>query len=308
MSKIQLGLITINDISLIDCLNNKNTVLLKITDELLNIKNTLSINNILVTHNLIYETDKYKYYSFYLLVNKDEVIELNKKAQSLSTNNESVYGNCIVMKTDYNDIIQSITIDEIEYLIDIKNKFIGYLITPENEIQQKRFERLILKDYSFNEPVLIKFVLFDYLIKMYLDIKPNNNKMNKIATGIFKNFIINGDVFICIVKMAQGKVTEYLNIDNNDILILLYLILEKDVNDQSLFKHQHSFNYSLYKNYNETENNIFGKQDKLMKNTVYINYIIFNEYLNRLVIDPDILNGPILQEHIDINKVHKSNY
>lgn len=308
MTKISLGLISNDDIKLFDSYNNSNNILLRITDELLNINKKINLDNSIITNNLIYSTDKYNYTSFYLIYDKNEQINKNNKAQCLALGNDTIYGNCVILKSDYNNNNVSITKEEIEYILNIKYNKIGYLITYDNQIIQKRFNQLNLKDYNFNEPVLIKFVLFGYLIKIYLDCNLNYNdkKINKIASSIHKQFKINGNVFICIIKLEQNKIVEYLNLDNDDMIILLYLLIEKDIYEQNSFINDDKpFLYLLYKNYNEKTNKIFGKLTKQMIINISenINYFIFDSFIYSLKLNDELINSLVLNEHIDINKV-----
>ncbi len=311
--KINLGLITNNEIKLFNSYNNSSNILLRITDELLNINKKINLDNSIITNNLIYSTDTNYYYSFYLLYDKNEDISINTKAQPLALGNDTIYGNCVIIKTDlHNNNNISININEIEYILNLKSKKIGYLITYDNKIEQKQFNQLNIKEYGFNEPVLIKFVLFGYLIKIYLDCKLNDNdkKLNKIATGIHKHFKIYGNIFICIVKLEQNKIIEYLNLDNDDIILLLNLIIEKDINNENEFINEDKpFLYLLYKNYNEKTNKIFGKMTKKMVINISenINYLIFDSFIYSLELDNELMNSLVLNEHININKVKNNN-
>ena len=310
MSKeqIKLGLITNDEIKLFESYNNSNNILLRITDELLNIDTKINLDNSIITNNIVYSTDLYYYTSFYLLYDKNENIQQNNKAQPLSLGNDTIYGNCVIIKSDYENNNLSITKEEIEYILNLKEKNIGYLLTTDNKIIQKKFTNLNIKEYGFNEPVLIKFVLFGYLIKIYLDCKldENNNKLNKIATSIHKHFKINGNVFICIVKLEQNKIVEYLNLDSDDIILLLILLIENDINDPSKFINKNKpFLYLLYENYNEKTNKIFGKMNKKMIINVSenINYLIFDSFIYSLKLDKELIEGLVLNEHINIDKV-----
>ena len=303
--KINIGLITYKDINLIETENNKDTILLKITDNLLNIKNDITLNDIMITNGVCYHSDKYVYTVFYLLVNKKIKIKLNTKANCLACHNDTIYGNAVLLKTDYNNKIETITKEEIEYILDIKKDNICYLITADNKIEQKHFKYFDIKDFEiFNKPVCIKFVLFGYMIKVFLDCEPKNQKLNKIITAIYKNFKIKGDVLFYIGRFDKGNLMEYINLDIDDIYVLLNLIINKDINDPSQFEFKHSFIYSIYDNYNKLSNKIFGDYSKVMmiKNNIS-NDAIFNMFVDTINIDEEIMKGPILNEHINFNKV-----
>ncbi len=303
--KINLRLKTYKDINLIETENNKDTILLKITDNLLNIKSNITLNDIMITNGVCYHSDKYVYTVFYLLVNKKIKIKLNTNANYLAINNDSIYVNAILLKTDYDNKIETITKEEIEYILDIKKDNICYLITADNKIEQKHFKYFDIRDFEiFNKPVCIKFILFGYMIKVFLDCEPKNQNLNKIITAIYKSFKIKGDVLFYIGKIDKGNLVEYMNLDQDDIYVLLNLIINKDINEPDQFEFKHSFMYSIYYNYNKLQDKIFGDYSKVMmiKNNIS-NDALFNMFIESVEIDKEIMEGPILNEHIDYNKV-----
>ena len=305
MSKnINIGLITYDDIQLIETLNNKDTIIYKLTDLLLNINCKLNINQFMITNGVCYHSDKYIYSIFYLLVHKDIEIELNKKVNCLAVNNDSIYGNAVLIKTNYDNKIESITKEEIEYILNIKKDNMCYLITSDNKIIQKHFNNFNINEFGFNKPVCIKFVLFGYMIKVFLDVEPKNNVLNKIITAIYKTFKIKGDILFYIGRIDKGNLVEYINLDIDDIYILLNLIINKDINDPNQFEFKHSFLYSIYYNYNKLPDKIFGDYSKIMMiNNNISNDAIFNMFIESVNIDQEIMDGPILNEHINYDKV-----
>lgn len=303
--KINLGLITYKDINLIETENDKNTILLKITDNLLNIDCDITLNDIMITNGVCYHSDKYVYTVFYLLVNKKVKIKLNIKANCLAINNDAIYGNAVILKTNYENKVETITKEEIEYILNIKKDNMCYLITADNKIEQKHFKSFDINDFDiFNKPVCIKFVLFGYLIKVFLDVEPKNQNLNKVITAIYKSFKIKGDVLFYIGRVDKGNLMEYINLDIDDIYVLLNLIINKDINDPKQFEFKHSFLYSIYYNYNKLPDKIFGDYSKVMmiKNNIS-NDAIFNMFVESINIDKEIMEGPILNEHVDYNKV-----
>ena len=303
--KINIGLITYKDINLIETENNKDTILLKVTDNLLNIKNDITLNDVMITNGVCYHSDKHVYTVFYLLINKKIKIKLNTKANCLACHNDSIYGNAVLLKTDYNNKIETITKEEIEYILDIKKDNMCYLITSDNKVIQKHFKYFDIKDFEiFRKPVCIKFVLFGYMIKVFLDVEPKNQELNKVITAIYKNFKIKGDVLFYIGRLDKGNLMEYINLDIDDIYVLLNLIINKDINDPSQFEFKHSFMYSIYYNYNKLPDKIFGDYSKVMmiKNNIS-NDALFNMFVETVEIDKEIMEGPILNEHINYEKV-----
>ena len=303
--KINIGLITYKDINLIETENNKDTILLNITDNLLNITNDITLNDIMITNGICYHSDKYVYTVFYLLVNKKIKIKLNTKANCLACHNDSIYGNAVLLKTDYNNKIESITKEEIEYILDIKKDNMCYVITSDNKVIQKHFKYFDIKDFEiFRKPVCIKFVLFGYMIKIFLDVEPKNQELNKIITAIYKSIKIKGDVLFYIGRLDKGNLIEYINLDIDDIYVLLNLIINKDINEPSQFEFKHSFMYSIYYNYNKLPDKIFGDYSKVMmiKNNIS-NDALFNMFVESVEIDKEIMEGPILNDHINYEKV-----
>ena len=303
--KINIGLITYKDINLIKTENNKDTILLNITDNLLNITNDITLNDIMITNGICYHSDKYVYTVFYLLVNKKIKIKLNTKANCLACHNDSIYGNAVLLKTDYNNKIESITKEEIEYILDIKKDNMCYVITSDNKVIQKHFKYFDIKDFEiFRKPVCIKFVLFGYMIKIFLDVEPKNQELNKIITAIYKSIKIKGDVLFYIGRLDKGNLIEYINLDIDDIYVLLNLIINKDINEPSQFEFKHSFMYSIYYNYNKLPDKIFGDYSKVMmiKNNIS-NDALFNMFVESVEIDKEIMEGPILNDHINYEKV-----
>ena len=96
--------------------------------------------------------------------------------------------------------------------------------------------------------------------------------------------MIYGDVFICIAKIEQNNVIDYLNLSKTDMLKLINLLIEKDINDEQEFIFDKSFIRSLYTNYSKLTN----KQED----------IYFDFYIDNLIISSEILDGYVLNDHI----------
>ena len=142
------------------------------------------------------------------------------------------------------------------------------------------------------------------MIKVFLDVEPKNQNLNKIITAIYKNFKIKGDVLFYIGRISNNNLMEFINLDIDDIYVLLNLIINKDLNDPSQFEFKHSFMYSIYYNYNNLPDKIFGNYSKVMmiKNNIS-NNALFNIFIESVNIDKEIMDGPILNDHIDYEKV-----
>lgn len=258
-------------------------ILEEITNKLID-SPSINPNETLITSKLIHESPTYLYYIFYLIVPKEQDIPRNNQISNL-IHDDTIYGNCVMIKTDYNNQHVDITEEEVKYIISFKQTFIGYKITTSNEIIQHNFStKLNLKELQLNNPYVIKYVLFGWLIKIYLDKNPTNHQLNKIATSIYKQFMIYGDVFICIAKIEQNNIIDYLNLSKPDMLKLINLLIEKDINDEQEFIFDKSFIRSLYTNYSKLTN----KQED----------IYFDFYIDNLIISHEILDGYVLNDHI----------
>lgn len=258
-------------------------ILEEITNKLID-SPSINPNETLITSKLIHESPTYLYYIFYLIVPKEQDIPRNNQISNL-IHDDTIYGNCVMIKTDYNNKHIDITEEEVKYIISFKQSFIGYKITTSNEIIQHNFStKLNLKELQLNNPYVIKYVLFGWLIKIYLDKNPTNHQLNKIATSIYKQFMIYGDVFICIAKIEQNNVIDYLNLSKPDMLKLINLLIEKDINNEQEFTFDKSFIRSLYTNYSKLTN----KQED----------IYFDFYIDNLIISREILDGYVLNDHI----------
>lgn len=258
-------------------------ILEEITNKLID-SPSINPNETLITSKLIHESPTYLYYIFYLIVPKEQDIPRNNQVSNI-IHDDTIYGNCVMIKTDYNNNHVDITEEEVKYIISFKQTFIGYKITTSNEIIQHNFStKLNLKELQLNNPYVIKYVLFGWMIKIYLDKNPTNHQLNKIATSIYKQFMIYGDVFICIAKIEQNNVIDYLNLSKTDMLKLINLLIEKDINDEQEFTFDKSFIRSLYTNYSKLTN----KQED----------IYFDFYIDNLIISPEILDGYVLNDHI----------
>lgn len=258
-------------------------ILEEITNKLID-SPSINPNETLITSKLIYESPTYLYYIFYLIVPKEQDIPRNNQISNI-IHDDTIYGNCVMIKTDYNNTHVDITEEEVKYIISFKQTFIGYKITTSNEIIQHNFStKLNLKELQLNNPYVIKYVLFGWMIKIYLDKNPTNHQLNKIATSIYKQFMIYGDVFICIAKIEQNNVIDYLNLSKTDMLKLINLLIEKDINDEQEFIFDKSFIRSLYTNYSKLTNK---QQD-----------IYFDFYIDNLIISREILDGYVLNDHI----------
>lgn len=275
-----ISIITPNQIIITPISDN---ILEEITNKLID-SPSINPNETLITSKLIYESPTYLYYIFYLIVPKEQDIPRNNQISNI-IHDDTIYGNCVMIKTDYNNKHIDITEEEVKYIISFKQSFIGYKITTSNEIIQHNFStKLNLKELQINNPYVIKYVLFGWLIKIYLDKNPTNHQLNKIATSIYKQFMIYGDVFICIAKIEQNNIIDYLNLSKPDMLKLINLLIEKDINNEQEFTFDKSFIRSLYTNYSKLENK---QQD-----------IYFNFYIDNLIISSEILDGYVLNDHI----------
>ena len=232
---------------------------------------------------MFYETYEYSYYIFYALIPKTEEDteenQLNKNVLHFGLNNENIFGNCVILKSN-NNIYVNCTIKEFNTIKKRKETHRGFIIKTDDTIKIHTFKDKILENSGIDSDnsVILEYVVFDYIIKIYVDLNPKNYELNKIATRIHKDYQIYGDVLFLIVKQYNDIVTDVLNITIQDfkkVLIMLTNHSNKDIPRTK--KDDEGFLYNVKK-----------------INTKY-NYSEINKIIPDDVLDSSVLNALINQ-------------
>ena len=113
-----------------------------------------------------------------------------------------------------------------------------------------------------NNSVILEYLVFDYVIKIFVNLYPEKYELNRIATRIHKDYQIYGDVLFLIVKQYDDNITDVLNITIQDfkkVLIFLTNHNNKDIPQSK--KDEEGFLYNIKQmnikyNYSEINTNI----------------------------------------------------
>lgn len=235
--------------------------------------------NLMVIYNKYYESSDAIYNTFYCLIHKDITPPpINQEATKYALPCDTVYGNLAILKNDYESKNISMTNEDIDFLKNISDQNIGYLITPDNQIIQTRFDSLKLNDHSFNYAVSISHPVFNYTLKLYFDIETNNEKMNVIGTKLCSNtqykYRINGNIFICLVQLEQEHVIKYINLIKKDFINLLKMITNINI----ITDHQKiNYDHTLIKTIKQYETLEINKD---IADTI-VNGPIYNKCINK---------------------------
>jgi hypothetical protein len=226
---------------------------------------------------LCLEEDGIVYYCFYCLT--FELINENILASYLSKNNESVYGNIVILKIDYiNNVNISISENEIFRLFKKRIVHNSVIIKPDNSIIKHKY----IINPLINSTLTNKICPYDKItflngeLQLYFEAIPSNDNLNSYATIIEKKLKIHGDVIITFNRYYEGEIY-YIDI-NEDLFKKIMLIMSNS-------------NKSIC-GIEEDDRYFYNVLNKKLINLAEIN----------MNIPDDILNKPTLNSTIHIKK------
>lgn len=140
----------------------------------------------------------------------------NYIASYLIRGNRSVYGRAVVLKSriteDNTCIPDTINIDELHSILATKFIHKGIILKCNKDVKEFTFKVDPLEDYDKDKISNYRWLevpLFKFNLIIHLQVNPDNDNINKNATRLAGNKIINGDVLIT----SKSTEHEYIDFD-----------------------------------------------------------------------------------------------
>jgi hypothetical protein len=189
--------------------------------------------------NICYETATNIYQLCYLSVNNQSGTDEQINNISGYLTSEAIFGHCILINSKISEnqtcVPDNITLDTFYDILYSKIIHVGILVNSSGDVKEIKFfedplENCPQESINNFKAVEINFLKFNLI--GYIELKPQNNVINKIATRIFGVHRVHGDVLF----VHKSSSFEYSDFDQNlfhKIIKLSSSLMEKrDLTDE----------------------------------------------------------------------------